>query len=133
MLEDARRKVAEGVEVVAGVVETHGRAETQAMIADLPVAPRVEFEHRGATLTELDLDALLAWRPQLVLIDELAHTNAPGSRHPKRYHDVLECWTRASTSSRPSTSNMSKAEVMTSGRSPASPCAKRSGLHPRCR
>jgi two-component system sensor histidine kinase KdpD len=60
------------------------------MIADLPVAPRVEFEYRGAKLTELDLDALLAWRPKLVLVDELAHTNAPGSRHPKRYQDVLE-------------------------------------------
>ncbi len=90
MLKDARRKVAEGVEVVVGVVETHGRAETQAMIEDLPVAPRIEIEHRGAKLTELDLDALLLWRPKLVLVDELAHTNAPGSRHPKRYQDVLE-------------------------------------------
>lgn len=90
MLEDARRKVNEGVEVVVGIVETHGRAETLAMIEGLPVAPRVEIEHRGTKLTELDLDALLMWRPKLVLVDELAHTNAPGSRHPKRYQDVLE-------------------------------------------
>ena len=90
MLQAARRKHAEGVEVVVGIVETHGRAETAAMIEGLPVAPRVELEHRGATLTELDLDALLLWRPKLVLVDELAHTNAPGSRHPKRYQDVLE-------------------------------------------
>jgi len=90
MLHAARRRVAEGVEVVVGIVETHGRAETQAMIAGLPVAPRVEIEHRGAKLAELDLDALKLWRPKLVLVDELAHTNAPGSRHPKRYQDVLE-------------------------------------------
>ena len=90
MLKDARRKVEQGIEVVVGIVETHGRAETQPMIEGLPVAPRIEFEHRGAKLTELDLDAVLAWHPQLVLVDELAHTNAPGSRHPKRYQDVLE-------------------------------------------
>src|SRR5262245_36078113 len=90
MLVAARRKVAEGVEVVVGIVETHGRVETQAMIEGLPVAPRVELDHRGAKLTEIDLDALLLWRPGLVLVDELAHTNAPGSRHPKRYQDVLE-------------------------------------------
>jgi two-component system, OmpR family, sensor histidine kinase KdpD len=90
MLVAARQKVAEGVEVVVGIVETHGRAETQTMIEGLPVAPRVEIEYRGAKLTELDLDALKLWRPQLVLVDELAHTNAPGSRHPKRYQDVLE-------------------------------------------
>ncbi len=90
MLADARRRVAEGVEVVVGVVETHGRAETQAMIEGLPVAPRLEIEHRGTKVTELDLDALVMWRPKLVLVDELAHTNAPGSRHPKRYQDVLE-------------------------------------------
>ncbi len=90
MLNDARRKVAEGVEVVVGIVETHGRAETLAMIEGLPVAPRLEIEYRGTKLTELDLDALKLWCPQLVLVDELAHTNAPGSRHPKRYQDVLE-------------------------------------------
>jgi two-component system sensor histidine kinase KdpD len=90
MLADARRRIAEGTEVVVGVVETHGRAETQAMIEGLPVAPRLEIEHRGTKVTELDLDALVMWRPKLVLVDELAHTNAPGSRHPKRYQDVLE-------------------------------------------
>jgi two-component system sensor histidine kinase KdpD len=90
MLENARRRVAEGIEVVVGIVETHGRKETQAMLEGLPVAPRIEIEHRGATLNEIDLDALKLWRPGLVLVDELAHTNAPGSRHPKRYQDVLE-------------------------------------------
>ena len=90
MLEDARRKVAEGIEVVVGIVETHGRKETLAMLEGLPVAPRIEIEHRGAKLSEIDLDALKLWHPRLVLVDELAHTNAPGSRHPKRYQDVLE-------------------------------------------
>ena len=90
MLEDARRRVAEGIEVVVGIVETHGRKETLAMLEGLPVAPRIEIEHRGATLSEIDLDALKLWHPRLVLVDELAHTNAPGSRHPKRYQDVLE-------------------------------------------
>ena len=90
MLQAAREKLAQGVEVVAGVVETHGRAETIALLDGMPIAPRVEFPYRGATLEEMDLDALLAWHPPLVLVDELAHTNAPGSRHPKRYQDVLE-------------------------------------------
>jgi two-component system sensor histidine kinase KdpD len=90
MLQAALRRHAAGVEVVVGVVETHGRAETEAMIRDLPVVPMLEIPHRGTTLRELDLDAILAWRPALVLVDELAHSNAPGSRHPKRYQDVLE-------------------------------------------
>ena len=90
MLHAARRRVDEGIEVVVGIVETHGRAETEAMIKDLPLVPLLEFEHRGTTLRELDLDAILTWHPKLVLVDELAHTNAPGSRHPQRYQDVLE-------------------------------------------
>lgn len=90
MLEAARRKVAEGVEVVIGVVETHGRAETLAMLEGIPVVPRAKVEHRGAVIEEMDFEAILIWHPRLVIVDELAHTNAPGSRHPKRYQDVLE-------------------------------------------
>jgi two-component system sensor histidine kinase KdpD len=90
MLEEARRRRNEGVELVVGVVETHGRADTAALLEVLAVVPRAKVEYRGAELEEMDLDAILLWRPQLVLVDELAHTNAPGSRHPKRYQDVLE-------------------------------------------
>ena len=90
MLEATRQRKADGVDVVVGVVETHGRAETEALLAGLEVLPRRTLEYRGITLGEMDMDALLARRPQLALVDELAHTNAPGSRHPKRYQDVLE-------------------------------------------
>src|SRR5246127_5988549 len=90
MLEEARAKRKDGVDVVVGVVETHGRAETEALLAGLEVIPRRRVEYRGRTLEEMDLDAVVARRPQLVLVDELAHTNAPGSRHPKRYLDVEE-------------------------------------------
>src|SRR5689334_3895942 len=90
MLQAAARKQAEGVEIVVGVVETHGRAETQALLDGLEVLPRRLIEYKGRTLDELDLDALLKRHPRLALIDELAHTNAPGSRHPKRYLDVVE-------------------------------------------
>lgn len=90
MLEAARARRAKGVDAVIGVVETHGRAETEALLAGIPVVPRKALEYRGVTLQEMDIDAVLARRPRLVLVDELAHTNAPGSRHPKRYHDVLE-------------------------------------------
>ena len=90
MLEAARRELAAGRDVVIGYVETHGRKETDALTAGLPIIPRKTVEHRGLTLTEMDLDAVLARHPQLALVDELAHTNAPGSRHPKRYHDVRE-------------------------------------------
>src|SRR5260221_4801927 len=88
--EAARREFAAGRDVVIGYVETHGRAETDALTQGLPIIPRRAVEHRGITLTEMDLDAVLARHPQLALVDELAHTNAPGSRHPKRYHDVRE-------------------------------------------
>src|SRR6266487_3243913 len=90
MLEAARREQAAGRDVVIGYVETHGRKETDALAEGLPKIPRRSVEYRGVTLPEMDLDALLARRPQLALVDELAHTNAPGSRHPKRYQDVLE-------------------------------------------
>jgi two-component system sensor histidine kinase KdpD len=90
MLTAARTHLQEGVDVVVGVVETHGRKETEALFAGLEVIPRQRVEYKGRALDEMDLDALLARRPQLALIDELAHTNAPGSRHPKRYMDVEE-------------------------------------------
>lgn len=90
MLSVARRKLAEGVDVVAGIVETHGRAETQILLEGLPQVPRRKAEHRGRVLEELDLDALLARQPKLALVDELAHTNVVGSRHAKRYQDVQE-------------------------------------------
>jgi two-component system sensor histidine kinase KdpD len=90
MLQAAREKHLAGVEVVAGIVETHGRADTMALLEGVPIAERLKVEYRGAVLEEMDLDGLLLWHPKLVLVDELAHTNAPGSRHPKRYQDVLE-------------------------------------------
>ena len=90
MLQAARQELEKGVEVVAGIVETHGRKETAALLEGIPIVPRLQVAYRGATLEEMDLDALLVWHPRLVLVDELAHTNAPGSRHPKRYQDVLE-------------------------------------------
>src|SRR5437879_4714675 len=90
MLEAARAQRAAGVDVVAGVVETHHRAETEALLAGVEMLPRRRVEYRGSTLEEFDLDAALARRPALLLVDELAHTNAPETRHPKRYQDVLE-------------------------------------------
>ena len=90
MLLAAREKQAEGCEVVVGIVETHGRKETEALLEGMPIMPRAQIEYRGTTLTEMDLDAILTWHPGLAVVDELAHTNAPGSRHPKRYQDVLE-------------------------------------------
>jgi len=90
MLQSARRRKAEGVDVVIGVVETHGRKETEALLEGLEVIPRRQIAYEGRILTEMDIDAILARRPALVLVDELAHTNAPGSRHPKRYLDVEE-------------------------------------------
>ena len=90
MLEEARAKRREGVDVVVGLVETHGRPETAALLDGLEVLPRRTVEYRGVTLTEFDLDAALARRPALILVDELAHSNAPGSRHTRRYQDVEE-------------------------------------------
>ena len=90
MLQSARAKQHEKVDVVVGVVETHGRKETQALLEGLEVIPRRRITYKGHDLEEMDLDAILQRRPQLVLVDELAHTNAPGSRHPKRCRDVEE-------------------------------------------
>jgi two-component system sensor histidine kinase KdpD len=90
MLEAAREQRADGVDVVVGYVETHGRAETDALLAGLEVLPPRTVEYRGAMLREFDLDGALARRPGLILVDELAHTNAPGCRHAKRWQDVFE-------------------------------------------
>jgi two-component system sensor histidine kinase KdpD len=90
MLEAARQRRDEGIDVVIGYVETHGRKETDALVEGLEIIPRQQVAYHGATLTEMDLEAVLARRPQLLLVDELAHTNAPGGRHPKRYQDVQE-------------------------------------------
>ncbi len=90
MLEAAHQRQAEGVDLVVAYVETHGRVETEAMLRSLEVIPRKQVEYRGILLPEMDVDAALARRPQLALVDELAHTNAPGSRHLKRYQDVEE-------------------------------------------
>ena len=90
MLEAARELHADGVDVVVGIVETHGRAETAALVDGLPLVPPRLVPYRGATLKEFDLDGALARRPVVILVDELAHTNAEGSRHRKRWQDVLE-------------------------------------------
>ena len=90
MLEAAHRELRAGRDVVVGYVETHGRKETDALAAGLPLIPRKRLDYRGVALGEMDLDAVLARRPQLALVDELAHTNAPGARHPKRWQDVAE-------------------------------------------
>jgi two-component system, OmpR family, sensor histidine kinase KdpD len=90
MLQAARQALSEGADVVVGYIETHGRAETEALLQGLPIIPRRKIEYRGAIFYEMDLDAILNRKPQLVLVDELAHTNIPGSRHAKRYQDVLE-------------------------------------------
>jgi two-component system sensor histidine kinase KdpD len=88
MLQDAHALRREGVDVVVGFVETYGRAETEAQIGDLEIVPRRRIEYRGVVLEEMDLDAILRRRPQLCVVDELAHTNVPGSAHEKRYQDV---------------------------------------------
>ncbi|HPU04793.1 MAG TPA: histidine kinase, partial [Rhodoglobus sp.] len=88
MLEEGRRLAAAGKDVVLAVVETHGRAATSALVEGLELIPRQAVEHRGVVLQEMDLDAVLARTPELALVDELAHTNAPGSVHDKRWQDV---------------------------------------------
>ena len=93
MLQSAHAKLRAGVDVVIGVVETHGRAETLALLDGLETIPQRQIDYRDQTITEMDLDALIARKPKLALVDELAHTNAPGSRHPKRYLDVAELLT----------------------------------------
>jgi len=93
MLEAALSRLSEGMDVVVGQIETHGRAETEAMLKELTVIPARSLVYEGRIVGELDLDAVLARRPQIVLIDGLAHTNIPGSRHKKRYMDVQELLT----------------------------------------
>jgi len=90
MLEDAHAFRREGMDVVVGFVETYGRADTDAQIRDLEVVPRQQIEYRGVVLEEMDVEAILQRRPQLCVVDELAHTNIPGSKHEKRYLDVLD-------------------------------------------
>lgn len=89
MLQEAQQLRRRGIDVVVGFVETHGREETAAQLGDLEVVPRKKIEYRGVTLEEMDLDGVLARRPQVALVDELAHTNVPGSRNGKRWQDVL--------------------------------------------
>jgi two-component system sensor histidine kinase KdpD len=90
MLAKARAMKAEGVDIVIGLVETHGRQETEALLETLEIMPRRRVEYRGRTIEEFDVDGALGRRPKLILVDELAHTNAPDSRHPKRWQDVEE-------------------------------------------
>ncbi len=90
MLEAAHQRKDEGVDVVVGYIETHKRAETESMLAGQEVLPRASIDYRGIKLTEMDVDAVLRRHPALVLVDEMAHTNAPGSRHAKRYQDIEE-------------------------------------------
>src|ERR1700682_163989 len=88
MLQEAHDLRRRGIDVVVGFVETHGRAETASQIADLEVVPRRKIAYRGVTLEEMDVDAVIARAPEVVIVDELAHTNVPGSRHAKRWQDV---------------------------------------------
>ncbi len=90
MLQAARQRSAEGIDVLVAVVETHGRKDTEALLEGLTIASKIKRPYRHTVLEEMDLDTVLMIRPQLAIVDELAHTNAPGSRHPKRYQDVLE-------------------------------------------
>lgn len=89
MLQDAHALRLRGLDVVVGLVETYGRPETDAQVKDIEVVPRRRIEYRGVTLEEMDLDAIIGRRPRVCVVDELAHTNVPGSRHEKRYEDVL--------------------------------------------
>jgi two-component system, OmpR family, sensor histidine kinase KdpD len=90
MLQSAKNEKSKGVDLVIGYIETHGRKETEDLLRGLVIIPRKNLEYKGTVLTEVDLDAIIARKPQVVLIDELAHTNAPGSRHLKRYQDVMD-------------------------------------------
>ena len=90
MLEAAHQRRDQGFDVVIGYIETHHRVETEAMVADLESVPRKNIEYHGMVIQEMDVDAILARHPRLALVDELANTNAPGSRHPKRYQDIFE-------------------------------------------
>jgi hypothetical protein len=125
MLARARALKMDGVDIVIGLVECHGRRETEVLLEGLEVLPRRKIEYRGRTLEEFDVDAALARRPKLIVVDELAHTNAPDSRPPSDGGMSRNCSTPASTSGRPSTSNTSRAWPMSSLASRASPYEKR--------
>lgn len=129
MLLAAHERRTEGLDVVAGYVETHKRAETEELLQGLEILPTRMVEYRDTQLREFDLDAALKRRPALILVDELAHTNAPGSRHPKRWQDVEELLKRVSMSIPRSTSSTSTASTMLSRKSPVSrygkPCPMR--------
>ena len=90
MLQTACAEQKDGTDIVVGIVETHGREEIQALLDGLEVIPKRRVRYKGHWLEEMDLDALIVRRPKIAVVDELAHTNAPSSRHPKRYLDVLE-------------------------------------------
>jgi two-component system, OmpR family, sensor histidine kinase KdpD len=90
MLREARIKLSEGCDIVIGLVETHGRPETEALLKDIPIIPRMRIDYRGIVLEEPDLDAIIKRQPEVAIVDELPHTNAVGCRHSKRYQDVLE-------------------------------------------
>ncbi|MBV9217886.1 MAG: two-component sensor histidine kinase, partial [Methylobacteriaceae bacterium] len=94
MLQSAHARLKGGADIVVGFAETHGRAETEALLRGLEIVPRKRLDYRGQVIEEMDLDAVIARHPQIALVDELAHTNAPGSRHPKRYLDVEELLSR---------------------------------------
>src|SRR5579863_10310025 len=89
MLEDAQALKRRGVDVVLGFVETHGRPETEALVANLEQVPRRKIEYRGIFIEEMDLEAVIARAPQIAVVDEIAHTNVPGSKNRKRFQDVL--------------------------------------------
>ncbi len=90
MLQEGHALKARGIDVVVGFVETYGRKDTEAQLKDLEIVPRRKVEYRGVTMEEMDVDGIIARAPQVCIVDELAHTNVPGSRHAKRYEDVLE-------------------------------------------
>jgi len=90
MLNAARERMQQGTTVMVGLVETHGRADTEALLAGFTLLPRFQLDYQGQQLTEFDLDAALAAKPALILVDELAHTNIPSSRHKRRYQDIAE-------------------------------------------
>ena len=90
MLKAAHQRKLDGLDVVIGIIETHGRTETANLVDGLEIIPRKQVLYKGTQLEELDLDAILARKPDVVLVDELAHTNVPGLRHSKRYQDVIE-------------------------------------------
>jgi len=90
MLEEARALGTRGVDVVLGYIETHGRAETEALVGNLEVVPRRKVEYRGVVVEEMDVEAILARKPDICIVDEIPHTNAPGSKNKKRYQDVLD-------------------------------------------